>query len=62
MLVAGRDVVANPRAAAALVGIAPQDIGLYEVLTVRDNLRGFAALHEVRFSEHARFEVLFRVR
>ncbi len=44
VVVAGYDVVAAPGAAARHVGVAPQEIGLYEVLTVRENLAGFAAL------------------
>jgi ABC-2 type transport system ATP-binding protein len=40
----GIDAVATPSLAQALVGYAPQEIGVYEVLTVRENLAFFAEL------------------
>ncbi len=40
----GVDVIAEPAAAAAKVGIAPQETGIYRVLTVRENLEFFAEL------------------
>jgi ABC-2 type transport system ATP-binding protein len=40
----GIDVVANPSLAQAHVGYAPQEIGVHEVLTVRENLTFFAEL------------------
>ncbi len=40
----GIDVVATPSVAQAHVGFAPQEIGVYEVLTVRENLDFFAEL------------------
>jgi ABC-2 type transport system ATP-binding protein len=40
----GIDVVASPSSAMAHVGYAPQEIGVYEVLTVRENLAFFAEL------------------
>jgi ABC-type multidrug transport system ATPase subunit len=46
--VAGLDVAASPRRARALVGYAPQDSGVYEVLTVHDNLRFFGELVGLR--------------
>ncbi|MEX2254364.1 MAG: ABC transporter ATP-binding protein, partial [Acidimicrobiia bacterium] len=42
--VCGVDVVAHPRRAQPLVGLAPQDTGVYLPLTVRDNLRFFGGL------------------
>ena len=42
--VCGHDVVRAPHAARPLVGIAPQDTGVYLPLSVRDNLRFFAGL------------------
>src|SRR5713226_8945573 len=44
VLVEGIDVVAESAAGRALVGLAPQETGLYEVLTVRENLAFFADL------------------
>lgn len=38
---------------AGLVGLAPQEIGIYPVLTVEQNLRFFAAAHGVRPAERA---------
>jgi len=43
--VCGHDPRADRRAAGRIVGIAPQEIGLYPSLTVRDNLRGFAEVY-----------------
>lgn len=34
------------RSARALIGVAPQDLGLYLSLTVRENIRLFAGLHD----------------
>jgi ABC-2 type transport system ATP-binding protein len=44
ILVSGIDVARRPRVARALIGYAPQDIGLYLSQTVRENLRLFAGL------------------
>ena len=44
----GVDVVAEPSAARSRVGLAPQETGLYEVLTVRENLAYFAELAGLR--------------
>jgi ABC-2 type transport system ATP-binding protein len=52
--VGGVDVVRAPRAARALVGVAPQTNGLYEVLTVRQNLAFFGELCGLRRRELAR--------
>lgn len=41
--VGGVDVRADPRAARRLLGVAPQELGLYFSATVRDNLRLFGA-------------------
>ncbi len=38
------DVLADPAAAAKLLGIAPQDTGIYPILTVRQNLEFFGEL------------------
>jgi ABC-2 type transport system ATP-binding protein len=46
--VAGVDVGARPRAARALLGLAPQELGLYPTATARENLALFAALHGLR--------------
>ncbi len=40
----GVDVAARPAAAARRIGIAPQETGIYRVLTVRENLRFFGEL------------------
>ena len=42
--VCGIDVVGDPNHARPLIGIAPQDTGVYLPLTVRDNMRFFAGL------------------
>ena len=42
--VGGVDAMRNPRAARALIGLAPQDLGIYPVVSVRDNLRLFGGL------------------
>ena len=44
----GIDAVAHPRRARALLGLAPQDLGVYPVATVRENLRVFGALAGLR--------------
>jgi ABC-2 type transport system ATP-binding protein len=46
--VGGVDVVSNPNAARLLMGIAPQDTGVYDVLTVRQNLVFFGELCGLR--------------
>ena len=46
--VGGVDVVARPGAARALLGLAPQDLGVYPVATVRENLHVFGALAGLR--------------
>ena len=48
------DVVATPSLAQSLVGYAPQEIGVYEVLTVRENLTFFAELLGVERRARAR--------
>ncbi len=50
----GVDVVATPSLAQARVGLAPQEIGVYEVLTVHENLMFFAELVGLRSQERAR--------
>jgi ABC-2 type transport system ATP-binding protein len=42
------DVVADPSLARSRVGLAPQETGLYELLTVRENLAFFAELAGLR--------------
>jgi ABC-2 type transport system ATP-binding protein len=46
--VGGVDARRQPRAARALLGIAPQELALYLTATVRDNLRLFGALAGLR--------------
>src|SRR5687767_10840659 len=46
--IAGLDPGDAPRTARRLVGLAPQDPGVYPPLTVRDNLRFFAGLAGLR--------------
>jgi ABC-2 type transport system ATP-binding protein len=49
--VCGVDALAEPRRAAALTGIAPQETGLYPTLTIEENLVYFARLHGLRGRE-----------
>jgi len=51
--VCGIDVVRAPHAARPLIGIAPQDTGVYLPLTVRHNLRYFAGLAGMSKAETA---------
>lgn len=44
----GVDVVGDPQGAQRLVGLAPQDTGVYLTISVRDNLRFFAGLAGLR--------------
>jgi ABC-2 type transport system ATP-binding protein len=46
--VGGVDVVRSPQRAQQLIGLAPQETGVYLPLTVRDNLRFFAGLAGLR--------------
>lgn len=46
--VGGVDVVRRPQRAQQLIGLAPQETGVYLPLTVRDNLRFFAGLTGLR--------------
>ena len=46
--VGGVDAVAHPRRARELLGIAPQELGLYPSATVRENLRVFGAIAGLR--------------
>jgi ABC-2 type transport system ATP-binding protein len=46
--VGGVDVVRRPQLAQQLIGLAPQETGVYLPLTVRDNLRFFAGLAGLR--------------
>ncbi len=50
-LVGGVDVDRFPKRAQRLIGFAPQETGVYPVLTVRDNLRFFAGLAGLRRRE-----------
>jgi ABC-2 type transport system ATP-binding protein len=52
--VGGVNVGRDPRRARGLIGLAPQDTGVYLPLTVRENLTFFAALAGVRGRERAR--------
>lgn len=49
--IGGTDIWKHPEAAASLVGIAPQETGIYRVLTVRENLDFFATLAGIAKSE-----------
>ena len=49
--VGGIDVVQRPQRAQELIGLAPQDTGVYLPLSVRDNLRFFAGLAGMRGPE-----------
>jgi ABC-2 type transport system ATP-binding protein len=49
--VGGIDVVRAPQHARGLIGLAPQDTGVYSPLSVRDNLRFFAGLAGMRRAE-----------
>jgi len=46
--VCGIDALREPQRARALMGLAPQETGVYITLTVRDNLRYFAGLAGLR--------------
>jgi ABC-2 type transport system ATP-binding protein len=46
--IGGIDALAHPRAGRHLLGVAPQDTGVYPTLTCRDNLRFFAELTGLR--------------
>lgn len=52
--IGGTDIWRTPTAAARLVGIAPQETGIYRVLTVRENLDFFATLAGVARPERSR--------
>jgi ABC-2 type transport system ATP-binding protein len=47
VLIGGIDVTRKPRAAQRLLGLAPQEVGVYPNATVRENLRLFGALQGV---------------
>ncbi|MGC8552520.1 MAG: ATP-binding cassette domain-containing protein [Phycisphaerae bacterium] len=51
--VAGLDAIKNPAGVQAIVGYMPQRFGLYEDLTVEENLNLYANLHGVRTSQRA---------
>src|ERR1700724_218155 len=42
--IGGVDALAHPREARQLIGVAPQDTGVYPTLSCRDNLRFFTGL------------------
>jgi ABC-2 type transport system ATP-binding protein len=46
--VAGLDAIAHPEQARRHIGLAPQDLGIYPVVTVRDNLVMFGEIAGVR--------------
>ncbi len=52
--VGGIDVVRIPKAAQALIGLAPQETGVYPTLTVRDNLWFFGGLAGIRRRDRRR--------
>jgi len=49
--IGGIDVVRHPQRARELIGLAPQETGVYAPLSVRDNLRFFAGLAGLRRAE-----------
>jgi ABC-2 type transport system ATP-binding protein len=49
--VSGVDVARDPRRARASIGLAPQETGVYMPLSVRDNLRFFGGLCDLRGRE-----------
>lgn len=51
--IGNRSVTTERRQALAQLGVAPQDIGLYLTLTVRENLRSFCSFHGVPRSQRA---------
>ncbi|MCU1468632.1 MAG: transporter [Actinomycetia bacterium] len=53
VLVDGVDIAHEPRRARALIGLAPQDTGVYLPLSVRDNLRFFGGLSDLHGRERA---------
>jgi ABC-2 type transport system ATP-binding protein len=52
--VCGISVLARPRQARALIGVAPQELALYPTVTVREHLRLFAGLAGLRRAAAAR--------
>jgi ABC-2 type transport system ATP-binding protein len=48
------DVARHPQAARRLIGFAPQETGVYPILTVRENLQFFAGLAGLRTQERRR--------
>lgn len=51
VLVGGIDAVRHPQRAQQLIGLAPQETGVYMLVTVRDNLRFFGGLAGLRGSQ-----------
>lgn len=47
-LIDGIDIAAHRSEASALIGSAPQDLGIYPTLSTRENITGFARLHGLR--------------
>ena len=45
--VGGFDTVRQTEQARSMIGLAPQDVGVYPTLTVRENLECFGSLHDV---------------
>ena len=52
--IGGIDAFASPQPARRLVGLAPQETGVYPTITVRENLRFFAELAELRGADAQR--------
>jgi ABC-2 type transport system ATP-binding protein len=48
VLVGGIDVVAKPKEASRLIGLVPQEVGVYPTLTVREGMRFFGELADLR--------------
>ena len=51
VFVGGVDALARPKAARSLIGLAPQDLGIYPIVTVRQNLTLFGELAGLRGGE-----------
>jgi len=48
VMIDGIDIASRRSEASALIGSAPQDVGIYPTLSTRENITGFARLHGLR--------------
>ena len=48
VMIDGIDIASRRKEASALIGSAPQDVGIYPTLSTRENISGFARLHGLR--------------